>query len=203
MKNGTSACSCQSSFDCAYPAGIYDLPAIKALNDSGLLQTAVSPNITLPGIFAGCFPLNALLRSTLECLFSTSCLAALQSSIFDRHPLAVDTLVYSGTSRFPPNTTVQLIVDQILIETWVGIGNYSALYSQCQPNLCTYSYESSASFVMVLTTIIALFGGLSVVMKTVAPLITMMYQRFTKTQQSTQTSVDHDTLRTDHRTYFS
>jgi hypothetical protein len=96
--------------------------------------------------------------------------------------------VHKGESGFTPTTYVHAMVDKLLIETWIGQGNYSAFFEKCKPELCTYSYQSRASAIVVLTTIISLFGGLSVVMKTVAPIIVKVYMRVTREKQSIQPS---------------
>ena len=181
VTNSGSSCSCQSSFSCVYPAGIYtQLRAVDALYQEGILDTSIRPNATLLGMSVGCFPLNTLLQSTLECLFSDVCLAVLQSAYPDRPLLTVTPLRNDTGSRFPPNTTIQAIVDELLIEKWIGASNYSAFYAQCRPSMCSYSYVSRAGFASVLAAIIALFGGLSVGTKTVAPILIVSYQRIKK-----------------------
>lgn len=177
MSNPSSSCSCQSSFDCVYPAGIYtDLPAVDALYHDGLLDTSVRPNATLIGISVGCFPLNTLLQSTLECWFSLKCLAVLQTAYLDRPLLTVKPLSNDTGSRFPSNVTIQTIVDELLIEKWIGVSNYSAFYAQCRPSMCSYSYVSRVGAASVVSAIIALFGGLSIVTKTVAPIAVKLYR---------------------------
>ena len=190
MSNSSSSCSCQSSFDCVYPAGIYsNLPAVDALYHDGLLDTSVPPNATLLGISVGCFPLNALLQSTLECLFSLKCLEVLQAAYPDRPFLTVTPLNNDTGSLFPSNATIQAIVDELLIEKWIGVSNYSTFYAQCRPSMCSYSYVSRVGAASVLSAIIALFGGLSVVTKTVAPIIVKLYRLIKRKSKNEPTEI--------------
>jgi hypothetical protein len=76
-----------------------------------------------------------------------------------------------GESRFSLRTTVQMIVDELLIEQWIDTSNYSAFYEQCHPTICTYSYTPTINTALVISTIIALFGGLSISLKLIAPLL--------------------------------
>ena len=169
VNNTNSSCSCQSSFDCAYPAGIYSkLSGIDAFGEYGRLQSSHVPDFTLPGMLVGCFPLNVLLQSTLECLFNSTCLTVLQSSLLVSLPLSVTPLNDDGQSRFSLKTTVQVIVDELLIEHWIGTSNYSAFYGQCNPTRCTYSYMPKVNVTLIISTIISLFGGLCIALKIAA-----------------------------------
>lgn len=176
MSNTSSYCSCQSSFDCVYLAGIYnDLSGINALYEYGLLQASHIPNFTFPGMLVGCFPLNVLLQSTLECLFNLTCLTILQSSISTGSPLIVTPLKNDSKTRFSLNTTVQIIADELLIEEWTSTSNYSAFYEQCNPTTCTYTYTPKINTAPVISTIISLFRGLSIALKLTAPILVKIY----------------------------
>ena len=173
-----------------YPAGIYNnVSSTYAFDQSGVLDPTLRSEAILPGMFVGCFPLNTLLNSTLECLFNMTCLKLLQSAVFDRPPINVMPLTNEALSRFPPTTKIQTILDELLVETWTGKGNYSAFYGQCQPNICTYSYVPRASAAYVLTALVGLFGGLSMVIKMVAPMLVsafkLMHYKFTQRNVNT------------------
>lgn len=175
-----SFCSCQQSFDCVSPAGIYEnLTSISVLDAFGALQPMVNSTIRLPGMLVGCFPLNTVLQSTLECLFNQTCLDLLKSVIYHSSPPLVTPLVNNPTNRFSPNMTVQNIINALLIEDWNGFGDYSAFFDQCQPSFCTYSYISRTSVGGIVAAIIGLFGGLSLATKTAAPIFVSFY-RWTK-----------------------
>ena len=161
-----SLCSCQYSIDCVYPAGIYNnLMGADALVEYGRLQSSHVPNATLQGMLVGCFPMNVLLQSTLQCLFNSTCLLVLQSALPAGRYSTVAPLFVKSSSQFSMEMTVQAIMDQIFVDEWKDTSNYSAFYEQCQPNFCTYSYVATASVANLVTAIISLFGGLVIALK--------------------------------------
>ena len=103
--------------------------------------------ITMPGIRIGCFVIDSLLLSTLECLYSECCLSILyyyvnityyywyaSISRFD-----TQAMVYNSTSsRFPPNSTVQMLIKDMMIEQWNSSFSSAAYYQKCAPTYCTY-----------------------------------------------------------------
>lgn len=131
-------------------------------------------------MLVGCFPFNTLLQSTLECFYDSNCLQLLQSVAAYNHSEATQFLYNSSISRFPPNATIQTMVNELFIEQWVGESNYTAFYIQCQPSLCTYAYVSKGGIATAVATIIGLFGSLSLAMKTAAPIIVYLYCVFSK-----------------------
>ncbi|CAF4243998.1 unnamed protein product [Adineta steineri] len=69
------------------------------------------------------------------------------------------------------NATVQSIVNNLLVERWeteVVYGNY---YAACDPLWCTYTFDGQISPIYTITTIIGLYGGLTVVFKLMVPII--------------------------------
>ncbi|CAF4737194.1 unnamed protein product, partial [Rotaria sp. Silwood2] len=90
---------------------------------------------TVPNWIQGCSAIDHLLLSTLECFYSDSdCSRVLmiyirktfvggitQPSWFDVRPLVYDPML----SRFPPKTSIKMIVKNIMIEQWNPSYSYS------------------------------------------------------------------------------
>lgn len=177
INNPSSSCSCQFLFDCTYPAGIYnELDGFTTIREQGKLDSAHVPNFTMPGMFVGCFPFNTLLYSTLDCLYNITCLTLFQSYLPGRSVQSITPLSRNIESRFPLNTSVESMTNELMIERWEGTHNYSKFYQQCNPSICKYSFSARPSFIMILTTITGLFGGLSITLKVVAPIIIVLYR---------------------------
>ncbi|UJR12577.1 hypothetical protein I4U23_016753 [Adineta vaga] len=84
------------------------------------------PELVLPGLIVGCWPIYGLRMSTLECFFSSSCIYTIINYLdyftqMDGSPpanftlpnvpsLAIDPLNSSITSRFTPNTTIGMLI---------------------------------------------------------------------------------------------
>ena len=100
-------------------------------------------------------------------------------TIFEPLSLNVTPLDSSLPSRYLPTTKLEDIVSQLLIEEWILSSDAAAHYEQCQPKVCTYTYAARFAVIYVITTVIGLFGGLSVILRLIIPLIVkiIMQQR--------------------------
>ncbi|CAF3857047.1 unnamed protein product [Adineta steineri] len=134
---------------------------------STCISKASFNGITIPGLHVGCYPLESLLQSTLECLYNITCINQLKS-MYTHSNIIFNPLNDTLSSR---NATVQSIVNNLLVERWeteVVYGNY---YAACDPLWCTYTFDGQISPIYTITTIIGLYGGLTVVFKLMVPII--------------------------------
>lgn len=117
------------------------------------------------GIVFGCLPIDGLRQSTLECLYNSTCLQQLAD--FMNMTDMPDALNRSVSSRVYPvsTTTIGKLIDEFFVETWQNSSNYSNYYSSCSPSSCEYSYAARNSFLYILTTLLGLYGGLTVGLK--------------------------------------
>ncbi|CAF1056529.1 unnamed protein product [Adineta steineri] len=167
-------CICATNFYCQAPSKIYDL---LPYGDYGLTTNVLYP---IPGMFAGCFPIDSLFYSTLECFYSSSsCLPILFSYMkqvttdysFDTDYAVPQALIYDPvSSRFPPNTTISAINEELMIEKWNISYSFNIYYEKCLPSYCTYSYKAhTKNFLGILVTMISMIGGLTVVLRLITP----------------------------------
>ncbi|CAF3203400.1 unnamed protein product [Rotaria sp. Silwood2] len=74
-------------------------------------------------------------------------------------------------SRFALDSTIDSIVDRLMVEEWTNITSHKAYYDRCQPITCTYSYVDKKIWLVVITTVIGLIRGLTIVLKFVVLLV--------------------------------
>ncbi len=126
----------------------------------------------VPGFLVGCYPLEALLQSTLECLYNVECINKLKFMYYTMNitirPL--DPLLSN------PNVTVQSLVNELLIVGWETNVIYEQYYAACKPLFCSYSISERANVAVIISTIVGLFGGLSVVLKLIIPTLVIIIQ---------------------------
>ncbi|CAF4129948.1 unnamed protein product, partial [Adineta steineri] len=134
---------------------------------STCISKASFNGITIPGFHVGCYPLESLLQSTLECLYNITCINQLKS-MYTHSNITFNPLNDTLSSR---NTTVQSIVNNLLIERWGTEVVYENYYAACDPLSCTYTFDGQISPIYTITTIIGLYGGLTVVFKLMVPII--------------------------------
>ncbi len=123
--------------------------------------------LIVPGFRVGCYPLEALLQSTLECLYNISCINKLKS-MYNHSNIIFNPLNASLSS---PNITVQSLVDKLLVEEWESSVVYEQYFSTCAPLSCTYTFDGQISLINTITTVIGLYGGLTVVLKLMCPVL--------------------------------
>lgn len=143
-------CSCGLSA-CRTPIGIYEFD---------LFTNDFIEILEVPKLYIGCYALDVLFASTLECYYNLSCMIEL-----DRHldfPLG-PTFNFSPLNPIlnSPNQTIQSIIDNLMIDEWLLNVSFTSYYKACAPLTCTFENKRRISFFFVLTTIVSLFGGLS------------------------------------------
>ena len=120
------------------------------------------------GIVFGCLPIYGLRFSSLRCFYNSTCLKILTDSIEIN-----DTLTPLNNSL--SSISIGTLIDELFIETWTNSSNYSSYYSICAPLTCRYSYSERNSPLYIITTILGLYGGLTVGLKSVIWYILFIY----------------------------
>ena len=143
-KNQT--CDCSVTASCVTP--------------SVLKQKNGNISMIIPGLYTGCFLVEAARSSSFECFYNRSCLDQLESILRSPRSFNATLLDSSISSRFSIDTSIDTILSQAMIEYWNE--NYSWLlhYEQCQPIICIYSFMSKFNLIYIITTLVGLIGGL-------------------------------------------
>ena len=157
-------CSCGLSFQCSVPSSVYDFE-----NDTILF--------TVPGMYVGCYAIEALLQSTLECLYNQYCIDTIHRYHRENDSVQGTPLQQSNTTIYSKNSTVQDLVDQLMIDTWDSSIMYNRYYNECQPIQCTYSYKTRNDLILIITALVGLVGGLTTSLKIVVPRLVKMIRK--------------------------
>ncbi|UJR19386.1 hypothetical protein I4U23_022516 [Adineta vaga] len=153
-----SNCSCHESAKCKAPLSIY----------------AAGPEtelFTIPNFYLGCYPIEALLQSTLECFFDDSCIQQIQTYVRLSSTIQVQSLNSSSLTKYVESSTIKDIIENLMIERWNFYPMYENYYDECKPIQCIYSYETRNDIIYIVTTIFGLIGGLVTVLKFIIPRI--------------------------------
>ncbi|CAF4273818.1 unnamed protein product, partial [Rotaria sordida] len=135
-------------------------------------QATINGSI-VPGFRVGCYALEALLQSTLQCLYNITCINVLKNMYYFSNITfrSLDPLVSS------PNVTVQTLINELMIVQWETNVNYDQYYLSCASLQCNYSIHERVSLMYIVTTIIGLFGGLTVVLKIFVPILAKIVRK--------------------------
>lgn len=183
LKSNSSPCYCLTVSNCPVPGAIYPSQQIPTFGQYNV-ETFGTGSVPIKGIQVGCFALESVLASTLECYYDASCLELLvpNSTLFT--PLAS-----TPPSRFPQDTTIETLLNELMVEEWQVNMSFPSYYAGCAPKSCTYSFNQQNGFLIILTTIVALVGGLNTILRLFIPLIVQLATQIKRRLQSKQDSV--------------
>ena len=153
-----NTCSCDISPKCSTNALIY------ALNN-----TETFPIYTVPGMFIGCYLDEAVRQSTLKCFYNQSCIDTLMSHLNFTDSLNITALDPNIPSIYDVDSSISDLLTNSMIEQWIRNDSYEIYYDHCRPSACFYTLSTKTPFIVIVTTLIGLFGGLIKVLRAIVP----------------------------------
>ena len=151
----STKCICYLSSSCRYPMNIYDTSVIS------YNTTILFP---IPNFYIGCFPIEGLFQSTLECFYNISCMLGIDQYMY--MPLGTSFNFSSlDPNRNWPHETIESIINRLMVDSWNSNISFPSYYNTCAPSSCTYEYIGRQNIFFVVMTIIGIFGGLSLGLK--------------------------------------
>lgn len=169
------------------PAGLYDFDSNR--NWDRFNQVQFPPREFVAGWKTGCWLMESLLQSSLQTFYNQTAfnqiLAFINSSVLSNHFTALN---ISEKSHFSSNTTIDILVDRLFLDEFVKTFNYSSYYSRCQPQFCQYTFNQQSEPLYIITSLLGLYGGLSVVLRLIIPyLVKFLLERI---ERRTSLTVD-------------
>jgi hypothetical protein len=149
-------CSCSQSPFCTEQAAVYE-------------DYSQSVAFTVPGLYIGCYMTEAILQSNLGCFYNQTCLDQLLPYLLGESTLDVVALDPSSLVRFSVQSTVQELVNNLMVEQWDFSSSFDDYYNQCRPAQCTYSVITRNDAINIVTTLFGLVGGLSTILGVAVP----------------------------------
>lgn len=95
------------------------------------LSNETSNWTNIPGMIFDCLVSDAVLASSLQCFYETWCLSLIQWDVSINNRLQPLSL----PSHFTHNTTLQTLLDALMLEYLSTTVNFSLYYTQCDPKL--------------------------------------------------------------------
>ncbi|CAF4843633.1 unnamed protein product [Rotaria sp. Silwood1] len=139
-----------------------------------LISTSEYQSVAVPGMIIDCLIVDATLASTLECYYDPTCFRLLHNE----STATVNLLLNDSNKYFKVNSTVQNLLDYLMIDELNTEIMFDSFYEQCNPAYCTYSYTHRFSTLFIITTIIGSFGALSFVLRLLAPFLAQVILRW-------------------------
>ncbi|CAF4167388.1 unnamed protein product, partial [Adineta steineri] len=132
-------------------------------------ETMYSLAWSIPGMSTGCLPGFTLLLSTLECFYNQTCVN--KSISYFPTSETFNAMIINNQSLYKPTSTVQSIIDHLMIENWTMSIFYDKYYSECAPSSCTYLEITRRDFVHVLKKLISLLSSLVLILGLIIPFV--------------------------------
>ncbi|CAF1155959.1 unnamed protein product [Adineta ricciae] len=188
IPTGYGGCSCIQQSSCSAPA-----PVI-SYTDGSIIYVA-------PGIYAGCYMLEALLQSNFQCFYDQACIREFLTYLYSDYPINITLLNASAVSRFPINSTVGQLLDELMVEQWIMLPEFANYFNECRPEKCTYIEKTRHAPIYIITTVISLVGGLVTALKLIVPFVVKLVRR-RKTQTSTERGTSGCSIRVLYSDYM-
>ena len=168
--DSAGSCDCERSMDCLFSMVVNDRDMYYGLSDI---------YYSVPNFYTGCYPLRALLYSSLTCFFDEDCLDIITSAYvsYDTLPSNIRLLNTSQLTISTAETSIITLANRIFVERWDSGVNYSGFYSACSPLSCTYRYTDRPSSVYIFSEALSLIGGLGTVLSVLVPTIVGLIMR--------------------------
>jgi hypothetical protein len=83
--------------------------------------------------------------------------------------MTVVALNESAPSLYSVNSTIEELVNDLMIEEWNGSTMYETYYNACQPTHCNYTVEARNDAIYIVTTLFGIAGGLTTALKFIVP----------------------------------
>ncbi|CAF1376096.1 unnamed protein product [Adineta steineri] len=129
----------------------------------------------LEGVHIGCSIINTVMQSSLICWFNKNCIYQVRRFV-ERYNISVhenSTILLDRnlSSRYHPNTTIETIFNEMMIEEWNISRSFASYFLKCKPSFCSVTYEKKANIIYIITVIVGLIGGINVILNLISPLI--------------------------------
>jgi hypothetical protein len=157
-------CNCFSSAACIESSFIYQGPYEIRL-------------FAVPGFYTGCYVLEALLQSTLECFYDQTCINRTQEYFASSSAIYAIALNSSSPSNYSIHSAIKDLVDNLMIEQWNVSTMYESYYNECQPTQCTYTIKTRNDLIYIVTILFGIVGGLITVLKLVVPRLVKLVRK--------------------------
>ncbi|CAF0805382.1 unnamed protein product [Rotaria sordida] len=121
------------------------------------------------GMMSGCYPLESILQTKLYCFYDQNCIDL--NGNFTR--LNMSTL---AKSQYNLNSTIELILNNLMIEKYKSNLSYENYFNRCSPLSCSYSYIKTHDVTQTIISLISLYGGLVLITRCLAIIVVQIYK---------------------------
>jgi hypothetical protein len=157
-------CLCSQSSSCIQQSGVYNEWSSQVL-------------YIVPGMYTGCYVIEGLLQSSLECFYNQTCFYNLITYMGPSSSLNATVMNSSASSQFSTTSTVGELLNNLMVEQWKWASTYADYFDECHPVECSYTFKTRNDVIYIVTILIGLIGGLIRALKLAVPFIVTLFRR--------------------------
>jgi hypothetical protein len=181
-----SSCTCdQYPTYCYFPSSFYNATMVdnEAYIAYWILQSQLS--LVLDNWFVGCWALESLFQSSFNSsfLYNQTELNRI-TAYFNWSSDAILPTALNLTESNTTNSSSSKLDDLIatsFVENMLTVLNYPVYFKQCQAKSCFYSVNQHSDLLYIVTSLLALYGGLSIALQfLIPPIVTFLIERLTR-----------------------
>jgi hypothetical protein len=131
----------------------------------------------VPGMYTGCYVIEGLLQSSLECFYNQTCFYNLITYMGPSSSLNATVMNSSASSQFSTTSTVGELLNNLMVEQWRWSSTYADYFDECHPVECSYTFKTRNDVIYIVTILIGLIGGLIRALKLAVPFIVTLFRR--------------------------
>jgi hypothetical protein len=168
-------CECDNDVICYFPSSIYNVGLFDIYAQVFYYTLESQRSFVLKDWFVGCWALESLLLSSFNNSFlNNQTELNLIAMYFNwaSDSILPTVLNLNESNKINGSTgTFNDLLQTFFVENVVTELNYSVYFEQCRAQSCFYSIKQHSSFLDIFTSLLALYGGLSVVLRFLIPLL--------------------------------
>ncbi|CAF0960014.1 unnamed protein product [Rotaria sordida] len=104
-------------------------------------------------------------------------------------PINISPLDNSTPSRFPKNTSIGTLLDEYFLEEWKYNVSYEDYFAACAPTHCNFEYVTRNNLLYVATSVLGLYGGLTIGLRFITWNAMWLYRWMTKRIRSHRVTI--------------
>ncbi|CAF1364229.1 unnamed protein product [Adineta ricciae] len=127
----------------------------------------------------GCYLSDSLFSSSISCFYNEICLDVIKKQMSQRTELYYDVrpLDSSEKSQYRTDISIKTLTDNLFIEKWNDFYSYQIYYNSCQPSICSYKIKLRPSFLDLITKLLSIYNGLTILYQFLIPNIVRLIRR--------------------------
>lgn len=109
--------------------------------------------------------MDSLLQSNLACFYKQECIDKLRYHLFPSLPMEVLALDSSLPTNYTKHSTINELINNLMIEQWNVSVTYENYYNHCQPTECSYTIMTRQNVIYIVINLFVIGFFLNIILQ--------------------------------------